>query len=145
MLGQTVSVPHFIASRSHFRSCIRAIQHCVNADLAMVHHAGAVSHQVCDRNHKPHANALESSFLFVLRSRLANLSFRCHTYHYTCADYQLLTHCRWVMYNQHQAALLELQQNNMHTQIDLKALSQPTDQVCCIHACTSLTYLASLP
>lgn len=33
------------------------------------------------------------------------------------------------MYNQHQAALLELQQSNMHTQIDLKALSQPTDQV----------------
>ena len=37
--------------------------------------------------------------------------------------------CRWVMYNQHQAALLELQKNNMHTQIDLKALTQPTDQV----------------
>lgn len=37
--------------------------------------------------------------------------------------------CRWVMYNQHQAALLELQQSNMHTQIDLVALSQPTDQV----------------
>ncbi|KAL0036871.1 hypothetical protein WJX77_003190 [Trebouxia sp. C0004] len=34
----------------------------------------------------------------------------------------------WVMYNQHQAALLELQQNNMHHQIDLKALSEPVDQ-----------------
>ncbi|KAA6423739.1 MAG: hypothetical protein FRX49_06310, partial [Trebouxia sp. A1-2] len=34
----------------------------------------------------------------------------------------------WVMYNQHQAALLELQQNNMHNQIDLKALSEPVDQ-----------------
>ena len=33
------------------------------------------------------------------------------------------------MYNQHQAALLELQQSNMHCQIDLKALSEPTDQV----------------
>ena len=37
--------------------------------------------------------------------------------------------CRWVMYNQHQAALLELQQKNMHNQIDLKALSQPAGQV----------------
>ncbi len=37
--------------------------------------------------------------------------------------------CRWVMYNQHQAALLELQQKNMHKQIDLKALSEPTDKV----------------
>lgn len=44
---------------------------------------------------------------------------------------------RWVMYNQHQAALLELQQNNLHTQIDLKALSQPTDQVCSIRPCIS--------
>lgn len=34
------------------------------------------------------------------------------------------------MYNQHQAALLDLQQKNLHTQIDLKALSQPADQVC---------------
>ena len=34
------------------------------------------------------------------------------------------------MYNQHQAALLDLQQKNMHTQVDIKALSQPTDQVC---------------
>ena len=39
------------------------------------------------------------------------------------------TYCRWVMYNQHQTALLELQQNNMHNQIDLKALSEPVDQV----------------
>ena len=33
------------------------------------------------------------------------------------------------MYNQHQAALLELQQNNLHHRIDLKALSEPVDQV----------------
>ena len=47
------------------------------------------------------------------------------------------------MYNQHQAALLELQQNNMQTQIDLKALSQPTDQVCSIQACIFSAHLGS--
>ena len=47
------------------------------------------------------------------------------------------------MYNHHQAALLDLQQNNMHTQIDLKALSQPTDQVRSIRACISWTSLGS--
>ena len=41
----------------------------------------------------------------------------------------LQMYCRWVMYNQHQAALLELQRNNLHNQIDLKALSEPVDQV----------------
>ena len=48
------------------------------------------------------------------------------------------------MYNQHQAALLELQQNNMHTQIDLKALSQPTDQVAiCLHLLVKRSYCPS--
>ena len=44
------------------------------------------------------------------------------------------------MYNQHQAALLELQQDNMHNQIDLKALSEPVDQVCPVSV-----IIASLP
>ena len=33
------------------------------------------------------------------------------------------------MYNQHQEALLALQESNMHNRIDLQALAQPSDQV----------------
>lgn len=41
--------------------------------------------------------------------------------------------CRWVMYNQHQEALLALQESNMQNRIDWQALAQPTDQVCYQH------------